>query len=211
MVDRAVIIGLSAIAASLALANMARPKGPLSVNSGDFSAPDLLRLAVDIPNTINLAANTVNTQGKARLTAGETRALIASIDHAYFGAEFSRSVMSYGTIVGLFKHESSLRPGAINMRGRDGLFGGAWGIGQVLATTATDYGIGEPDRLLDASTGARVAMQHLQFTRMFLEERTGHSLTLNEWLGAYNIGVGNFLKGNRGLSYALAVRARSII
>jgi len=124
--------------------------------------------------------------------------LASEIDNEFFSGWFSANNVAYSDIVALWKIESSLNPRAFNLKGRDGEQGGAWGLGQVTARTAQDYGVNLfPVRMLSASFGGRVSMQHIQFTINGLKRGLNRAPTANEWVAAYNTGVTGFLNGNQ--------------
>ena len=145
--------------------------------------------------------------GKAQLTASDARILISDIDNSYFGGWFAANVDS-SDIIGIWKTESGLRPAEINDQDP---FGGAWGIGQVLADVARiDYGISPPALLLEVETGARVSMQHIQSTIQRLIA-SGVNPTFSAWAQAYNVGVAGYVSGRRNLGYLALVTARRIV
>ena len=114
---------------------------------------------------------------------------------AEFGGWFSNPDHSVDDIMAIWAVESNYNPRALNTN--DGGQGNhAFGIGQVLASTAGDFGITQPEVMLDLRTGARVSMAYSMWTHEFLQSRLGRAPTKREWIGAYNAGVGNVLNGN---------------
>lgn len=81
-------------------------------------------------------------------------------------------------------HESRWRPSAVNKSARDGLRGGAWGLGQVTIRTVEGLGYrGPPESLLTAALGAEwLARVHADNLRRF---RTG---SVRDLAAAYNSG-----------------------
>ena len=98
--------------------------------------------------------------------------------------------------------ESSGNPRATNFMGGDGAQGGSWGLGQVTARTASDYGILRPlaFTMLHPRIGGRVSMQHVDATIAGLR-RAGRAGSVSEWLQAYNVGVTGYLNGARNSAH----------
>lgn len=138
----------------------------------------------------------------------EAARLVALYDQNSFGGFFSSGGRSHVDVLAVFQIESNFEPGAI--RRNDGNAypdDHAMGIGQVLISTARDYQITNPNDLLSLETGVFVAMQHLKWSFDFLAGRMKRPPTYSEWIGSYNAGVGNALKGFFNAAYVAKHRA----
>ena len=85
------------------------------------------------------------------------------------------------------------------------------GLMQVLYSTALDRGhLGGPAALFDPVVNVRMGMRQLLWSHEFLTARLGRAPSIPEWIGSYNAGVGNVLRGNiPDLYVARWVRARA--
>lgn len=141
--------------------------------------------------------------------------LVAQYDQNTFGGFYSTGGRSHADVLAMFQIESNFTPGAINENDGgtlpDGSGNHAMGIGQVLITTAGDYGITNPNDLLDLEIGALVAMKHLKWSFDFLAGRLGRSPSQDQWIGSYQAGVGNALKGKISDIYVNKHRAAKAI
>jgi len=76
------------------------------------------------------------------------------------------------------------------------------GLMQVLLSTARDRGFdGPPEGLFDPETNIRAGMAQLRWIWDYLADRLGEVPSDAQWIGAYNAGVGNVMKGYLPLSY----------
>lgn len=72
----------------------------------------------------------------------------------------------------------------------------SYGLMQVLASTARDMGLtGSPEEMYDPGTSLRIGIAYSRWTWDFLSRRLGSEPTEAQWIGAYNAGVGNVLRG----------------
>lgn len=135
-------------------------------------------------------------------TAMELTDLAADIDRASFGGRFTQTGATYQQIAAMWLTESSGNPRATNFMGGDGAQGGSWGLGQVTARTAGDYGIIAPlaPLMLLPRIGGRVSMQHVEFTIGALR-RAGRAGSASEWIQAYNVGVTGYLNNARNTAH----------
>lgn len=207
----AVIIALGVAVA--AFASMGR-RG-VSAQVGFNYIGDWTPNGVSAPQTAQIANMSISPNapilfrsyvGKAKLTDADARALIADLDASVFGGWFARNVPTTD-IVGVWRHESGLKPAAEN---KSDPMGGAFGLGQVLADVARiDYGVTPPQKLFNAETGARVSMAHIKSTIERLQGQ-GVSPVFSAWAQAYNVGVAGYVKGRRNPAYLAAVSIRKI-
>lgn len=129
----------------------------------------------------------------------DNKARAAQILDAVDGGEFSNQIALSGIIdrkdiMAMFQIESRFDPTAINEN--DGGPGNhAYGIGQMLASTAADINIVDPTTLLNMEVGVRATVEYMIWIFNFLAPRLGRNPTRSEWIGAYNIGIGNVLNG----------------
>lgn len=127
------------------------------------------------------------------MTAREKAAALVLYHNLFsFGGWFTGEPRRMADVLAVFAIESRYNFDAI---GDLHLEDKSWGIGQVRGTTAGDYGITDPRELLKPSKGVLVAMKHLKWSHTFLKNRLGRAPTFEEWIGSYNAGVGNVLRG----------------
>lgn len=90
--------------------------------------------------------------------------------------------------------ESSFNPGAY--RAEPQLGDASYGLMQILSSTAADRGYSGPvDGLFDPETNIRLGMRQLKWSWDYLARKRGVPPSPAEWIGSYNAGVGNALKG----------------
>ena len=128
-------------------------------------------------------------------------AIVDGLDASEFANRFATNgIIDRKDLMAMFQIESRFDPNALNEN--DGGVGNhAYGIGQMLETTARDVGITNPQVLFDMETGIRATMQYMIWIFDFLAPRLLRNPTASEWIGAYNIGIGNVLNGNLPASY----------
>ena len=192
------VVGLGLFAGVLAL------RGGSQSNS--FEIPALSSFWADPePVTALSVVSPVSTPVASygsRLSRSEALGLVSRLDAAHFGGWFAANVPA-SDVVAIWKHESALKPGAINLNDP---YGGAWGIGQVLADVARiDYGIPNAQSLLDPLIGGRVSMAHMKSTIERLSNALGYRAKFSEWAQAYNAGVAGYLSGVRVPTYLVSV------
>lgn len=103
-------------------------------------------------------------------------------------------------VLAIAKIESSFRPGAFRYERH--LDDASIGLMQVLSSTARDRGYTGPvNGLFDPEVSLRIGMRHLKWGHDFLAQRMGVGVPKDIWIGAYNAGVGNALKGYTPLEY----------
>jgi len=130
-------------------------------------------------------------------------ALVAQIDAAQFGGWFNEYPRRESLIVAIAGAESDFRPGVIGDGGR------AYGLMQIHATTAGDFGVADPSELLDPYTNILTAMAYLHWAWQRLEISLNRQPTITEWLASYNAGLAGVIEaGVIPLSYIRRVRER---
>jgi len=98
-------------------------------------------------------------------------------------------------VMAVIEIESSFQPNAQRFEAH--LNDASIGLMQTLYSTAVDRGYqGGPAGLFDPETSIRFGMRQLKWSFDFLATRLGREPTQEEWIGSYNAGVGNVLKGN---------------
>lgn len=103
-------------------------------------------------------------------------------------------------VLAVIEIESAFDPGAY--RAEPSLGDASRGLMQILLSTARDRGYGGPaDGLFDPEVNLRVGMAHLRWGYEYLEARMGERPALDQWIGAYNAGVGAVLRGFLPLTY----------
>ena len=128
--------------------------------------------------------------GKRRaVEASQLAALIQDINLRYFGGWFD-----WRDVAAVVQVESSGNPDAY--RYEAALGESSIGLMQTLYSTAVDRGYtGGPAGLLDPATSLYYGMAQLKWSFDYLSGRLARTPTLDEWIGSYNAGVGNVLKG----------------
>lgn len=131
---------------------------------------------------------------RGRMDPAEVLAIVNRVNATMGYWHDARDVLAVVSI------ESSFDPNAY--RYEKHLDDASYGLMQVLSTTARDMGYtGAPEGLLDPKTNIRVGMIYLKWVWDFLAGRLGREPTYDEWLSAYNGGIGNVLKGWRSTAY----------
>jgi soluble lytic murein transglycosylase-like protein len=135
------------------------------------------------------------------LTAGEVAALVSDIDYGQFGGWFGEGPRRQSLIVAIASAESDFRPAVIGDGGR------AYGLMQIHASTAGDFGISDARELLDPYTNILTAMAYLHWAWQQLELRLNRQPTISEWLASYNAGLAGVIQdGIIPLGYIRRVR-----
>lgn len=84
----------------------------------------------------------------------------------------------------------------------------SYGLMQVLASSARDRGLqGSPDAMFDPLVGLDIGIRHARWTWEYLASRLGADPSEDQWVGAYNAGVGNVLRNRIPWSYVQKWRA----
>ena len=121
-----------------------------------------------------------------RLTPAQVISLAPAADPAGW--------MPYAELLAFVELESSFRPSAY--RYEPHLAEASYGLMQVLESTARDRGmIGDPRQMYDPVTGLAFGILQARWSWEFLARRLGRPPTEAEWVGSYNAGVGNVLRG----------------
>lgn len=109
-------------------------------------------------------------------------------------------VLTPAELLAFVEVESAFRPAAYRFEPHLGE--ASYGLMQVLESTARDRGLmGAPEALYDPLTGLFYGVAQVAWTRDFLGRRYGRDATETEWVGAYNAGVGNTLRGFTPYAY----------
>lgn len=102
--------------------------------------------------------------------------------------------MPYAELLAFVEVESAFRPEAYRFEPHLGV--ASYGLMQVLETTARDRGlVGDPRQMFEPVTGLRMGILAARWSWDFLSRRLGREPTEAEWVGSYNAGVGNVLRG----------------
>lgn len=124
-----------------------------------------------------------------RIAPEEARAIIDRLNQTEFSGWFKSA-----EVLAVIEIESSFRPRAY--RAEPQIEDASLGLMQVLGRVAADRGYaGPPDGLFNPETNIRVGMRHLKWTWDYLRRRLGRNPSEDEWIGGYNAGVGNVLRG----------------
>ena len=161
--------------------------------------------AVAIPHDLK-PVTLLGAQSNKERARGFVQTLDASSFNGFFA---SNGTIDHSDIMAMFQVESRFNPEAVNLND-GGANNHAYGIGQMLASTAADIGIADPNTLLNMQTGVNATLTYMVWIFEFLTPRLGRAPTRSEWIGAYNAGVGNVLLGNIPLTYMAKVNAAKI-
>jgi len=138
------------------------------------------------------------TNGTRAFTKFDALLLVQRYDVQYYRGWFSQNGRSHKDVMAIFAVESGFDPLAYN---------GAWGIGQMLATTAADFGVLNPTQLFKPEIAIKATMDYLKWSHGYLTNSLGRTPSRDEWIGAYNYGVGNVSKGRIPYAYLLKWQA----
>ena len=149
-----------------------------------------------------LAGLSLHMSGQ-RLEPGQVRDLVRQVNHASFAGWFNEA-----DVLAIVEIESGFRPNAARWEAHKGE--ASMGLMQILLSSARDRGYrGCVAGLLDPETNIRFGMAHLKWGHDYLLSRRGREPEMGEWIGAYNAGVGNVMRGNLPMRYVSRwVRAR---
>lgn len=137
-------------------------------------------------------------------------AVAHSLNVSRYGGWFNDPKHSLADVLPIWRIESGFKPEALNLN--DGGAGNhAYGIGQVLGSTAGDFYSGEVADMLRIEIGAQVSMDYMKWSYEFLQNRLGRHPTKNEWVGAYNAGVGAVLAGRLPVAYIAKFYANALL
>jgi len=135
-----------------------------------------------------------------RLTPEQARAIVSDINARDFGGWFS-----VADVLAIIEIESSFDPWAY--RAEPQLKDASIGLMQILTSTARDRGFtGKSEGLFDPVVNVRLGMAQLKWSYDYLAGRLG-TVDSAVWIGSYNAGVGNAMKGFTPLSYVAKWRA----
>lgn len=130
-----------------------------------------------------------------RMDPAVVRAIIERVNAQEFGGWFE-----VADVMAVVDIESSFDPEARRFEAR--LNDASLGLMQTLYSTAQDRGlVGGPASLFDPETSIRIGMRQLRWSWDFLEARMGEAPPRQVWIGSYNGGVGNALRGWFPASY----------
>lgn len=136
--------------------------------------------------------------GRAGAYAGagaDVVGLVRAINDSEFGGWFS-----VPDVLAVIQIESSFRPSAYRAEPQIG--DASYGLMQILSRSAADRGYdGPPEGLFDPETNIRYGMAHLKWSWDYLARRLGAAPSRAVWIGSYNAGVGNAVKGYTPWAY----------
>lgn len=136
-------------------------------------------------------------QNRATLSQDAVREIVERVNAELNNWHDPREIMA------LIRTESDFNARALSPAG-------AFGLMQVLPSTAADMGYtGPAEGLFDPETNIRIGMRYLIWIWNYLTSRLGREPTYSEWLSAYNGGVGNVLKGWRNADYVNKIITRT--
>jgi len=202
-----VIAGGAVIVASLAVAMVSRSnaQGLNIASPADFLTftPEnniIAPVAVTQPFAVPIAGG---------LNRSQVFTLIDQIDASQYGGWFRAGGRNHNIVAAIWKRESNWNKNPFNPNDPSG----AYGIGQVLGTTAAQFGVHDPNTLFDPRVGGRVSMQYMRWSWDELTRRLGREPSINQWISAYNAGARGVAEGRTVSGYlgAVLTRAQSLI
>lgn len=121
-------------------------------------------------------------------------------------ASEGQGIVTVPDVLAIIQIESSFDPSAY--RAEPQLDDASRGLMQILYKSAQDRGYrGAPDGLYDPATNILYGVRHLVWGYRYLDSKLpGAGVGLDQWVGAYNAGVGNVLKGRIPVSYVQKFR-----
>ncbi|WP_168185872.1 lytic transglycosylase domain-containing protein [Magnetospirillum sp. ME-1] len=132
-------------------------------------------------------------------------AMVRAINEAEFGGWFD-----IADVLAVIQIESSFRPGAY--RAEPQINDASYGLMQILSRTAADRGYdGPPEGLYDPETNILFGMRHLRWSWDYLARRMGSAPPRSLWIGSYNAGVGNAMKGYTPYAYVMKFEAARLL
>lgn len=132
-------------------------------------------------------------------------AMVSAINANEFGGFFS-----VPDVLAVIQIESSFQ--VVAYRAEPKINDASYGLMQILYSTALDRGYsGPPEGLYDPETNIRLGMAQLHWSWGFLANRLGQSPTAAQWIGSYNAGVGNALKGYVPWGYVTKWQAARVL
>ncbi len=124
-----------------------------------------------------------------RLDPDQVRLMIERVNRDDFDGWFDPL-----DVLAVIQIESAFDPDA--RRYEPALDDASMGLMQVLYSTARDRGFAQgPAALFDPLTNIRMGMRQLKWSWDYLARHLGQRPTKELWVGSYNSGVGNILKG----------------
>lgn len=140
------------------------------------------------------------------LMTSQAQAAKNRIDRALLLSWIRRENESFGgffdplDVLAIIEVESARDPDAYRYEKR--LNDASIGLMQILYTTARDRGYTQgPAGLFDPEANIRYGMRQLRWSYDYLLDRLGQPPTMEQWIGSYNAGVGNVMKGHIPLGY----------
>lgn len=149
-----------------------------------------------------IQSKAVDAATQPLLSVAAAREIVAQINRAEYAGWFD-----VADVLAVIEIESSFRPQVIGDDGK------SFGLMQLTEGAARDRGYAGPlsGLLFNPELNIRIGMAHLKWSHDFLASRLSDKLTVAHWIGAYNAGVGNVLRGNIPHGYVarwLAARGR---
>lgn len=133
--------------------------------------------------------------GPGRMNPADVLAIVQQLNATEFGGWFDGALADVMAVVQI---ESNFDARAF--RAEPQLSDASRGLMQILYATAQDRGYaGDPDGLFDPTVNLRYGMAQLVWIWDYLDARG--EANEDNWIAAYNAGVGNVLRGYRNLSY----------
>lgn len=134
------------------------------------------------------------------MTRRMDRAGVVEIVRRLNETEFDGWFEDLADVMAIIEIESGFDAGAY--RAEPQISDASHGLMQILETTARDRGFtGAVAELADPETNIRFGMKQMIWNWDYLSQRKAGGVSEVEWIGAYNAGVGNVMKGFIPLTY----------
>jgi soluble lytic murein transglycosylase-like protein len=184
---RVLILALAATVGTAAFLAWRREASAAGFYPEDQAAPDDQGEALTFP-----APAPAQPAVAGRLTPGDVLALQSLAD--------AERWLPPADLLAFVRLESNFQPAAYRFEPR--LSEASYGLMQVLESTSRDMGLsGDPRQMFNPAVGIRVGIRYTRWLWDFLSARLGREPYTHEWVGAYNAGPGNVLRGFIPWSY----------
>lgn len=171
------------------------------------AATALTVLAVRTQALPAIVSTDISSGAAKPFTKADALNLVRTYDANYFNGWFSTGGRKHKDVMAIFAVESGFNPKAYNPND----ISGAWGLGQMLATTANDFGVSNPQNLFNPQIAVRATMDYLIWAYDYLTNRLGRVPSRDEWIGSYNAGVGAVSQGRIPTFYLLKWQAARVL
>ena len=156
---------------------------------------------VSLFTAVSAPAATTKPQGVPEyISPNDVRAIVENINQKVFRGWFNPA-----DVLAIIEIESSFRPHAERYESK--LNDSSIGLMQILMSSAKDRGFtGTKAELIKPSINILYGMKHLKWSYDYLARRKV-TVTKDEWISSYNMGVGNTMRGYLSHDYISKFKA----